>query len=218
MKLFRPLLFGFLVFAGCWSLVDMTLANADKKRAGEKPGKQAAKDKDEDGGEKKRKQKQEDLEFDIAGGKFKLVAPDTWIRKEPKVRIIDHEFEVPASEDDERSGRVTVMGAGGTVEENLDRWFGQFLQPDGSSTKDAAEIDEMTVAGQEVHLVDVSGTYVDKPPFAGRGIERENYRMLAAIIATKSGQDYFIKLYGPERTIAENEKAFVGMIEGLEAK
>jgi hypothetical protein len=42
--------------------------------------------------------------------------------------------------------------------------------------------------------------------------------MLGAIIATRSLGDYFIKLTGPERTIAENEKAFLDMIESLRSK
>lgn len=154
----------------------------------------------------------------IAGGKLQLKAPGTWNRKQPQTAIVEHEFAIPASQGDKADGRLTIMAASGGVQPNIDRWYGQFTQPDGGSTRERAKVTKSKVAGQEVHIVDVSGTYKDQRGPVAPAVERPNYRMLAAIIATKSGQDYFLKLYGPERTIAENEKAFVGMIEGLEAK
>ena len=165
---------------------------------------------------------EEGKKYTIADGKFQLTAPASWAAKQPKVRIIDSEFEVPPAEGDEMPGRVTVMGAGGSIEANIDRWIGQFTQPDGSDTKEAAKVKKMTIAGQQVHLVDVSGTYLDKPPFAGGGVEREKYRMLAAIIETTQGGkkagNYFIKFIGPAHTVADNEAGFQKMIESLSAK
>jgi hypothetical protein len=49
-------------------------------------------------------------------------------------------------------------------------------------------------------------------------VERPDYRMLAAILATKNAGTFYIKLYGPKKTIADNEAAFVKMIEGLAKK
>ena len=69
-----------------------------------------------------------------------------------------------------------------------------------------------------MHLVDVSGTFKDQRGPAAPAVERPKYRMLAAIVATKSLGTYFIKFYGPEHTVADNEKAFLTMIEGLEQK
>lgn len=172
--------------------------------------------------EKSKEKRQAELTFEIAEGRFKLIAPDTWERKQPKVRIIDHEFEVPAAEGDEQPGRVTVMGAGGTIDDNLKRWYGQFEQPDGSKSEDAAKVEKLKAAGQEVTLVDLAGTYLDKPPFANSPAKRrENYRMLAAVVQTKQGGkstgNYFIKLIGPEKTVAGQVDAFRKMIEGLAA-
>ena len=161
----------------------------------------------------------------IAEGKFEMTAPEGWQRKQPKTNIVEHEFEVPAADGDDRPGRLTVMGAGGSIEDNIERWYGQFRQPDGGDTADQAKMEQKTVAGQEVTRVDVSGTYLDKPggPFAGgKTIERENYRMLAAIVETtqkgKKTGNYFIKLVGPRKTIEENEEAFDAMIDSLKVK
>jgi hypothetical protein len=162
-----------------------------------------------------------DETISLGEGKLVLKAPEKWVRREPKVRIIEHEFAVEGKKEND-PGRVTVMGAGGSIEQNIDRWIGQFAQPDGSRSKDKAKVEKKKVAGIEVHLVDISGTYKDMPagPFAGgKTIERNDYRMLAAIIA--GGQNtgnYFIKFYGPADVVKENEKAFNKMIESLEKK
>ncbi|MFM7291043.1 MAG: hypothetical protein ACKO6B_07410, partial [Planctomycetia bacterium] len=116
------------------------------------------------------------------------------------------------------AGRMTVMGAGGSVQANVDRWFGQFSQPDGSATKDKASTKTLKLAGCTVTLVDVSGTYKDMPggPFAGgKTIERPDYRMLAAIIETPVAGSHFIKFYGPAATVAKEADGFRKMIEGL---
>lgn len=162
--------------------------------------------------------------FTIADGAVELPVPAGWQRKEPRYRIIEHEFEVAPAEKDENPGRVTVTGATGSIEDNINRWAGQFSQPDDSNSRDKMKIERKTIAGQDVTLVDISGTYDDKPgPFApGRGVQRENYRMLAAIIQTKkdgkSTGNYFIKFYGPNATVSGQQANFTKMIEGLKAK
>ena len=141
----------------------------------------------------------DDRAIEVAGGKLALTAPEKWERKKPSSNIVEHEFSVPASEGDENPGRVTVMGAGGSVADNIDRWVGQFTQPDGGNSKDKTKINKTKVGGREVHLVDISGTYKDqRGPFSqAPSVEREKYRMLAAIIADKNLGNCFIKLYGP---------------------
>jgi hypothetical protein len=157
--------------------------------------------------------------FTIGEGKFQMPLPAGWVAKEPRVRFIEHEFEIPAAEGDDRPGRATVMGAGGTVEENIKRWAGQFSQPDGSDTREKVKTENKTIAGQPVTIVDISGTYEDKPPFSGApGVQRENYRMLSAIISLKGAGNYFVKFYGPKATVGGQEANFIKMLEGLEAK
>jgi hypothetical protein len=162
----------------------------------------------------------DDRTIAVSGGKLTLTAPEKWERQKPSSNIVEHEFSVPASEGDGNPGRVTVMGAGGTVQANVDRWIGQFTQPDGSKTKDRAKEKTVKVGGRDVHIVDISGTYRDqRGPFSqAPAVEREKYRMLAAIIADKQLGNYFIKFYGPQKTVANNEKTFMSMIDSLKAK
>lgn len=162
--------------------------------------------------------KNEDAKIALADGQFWVRAPQNWVRKRPAVNIIEHEFAVPASEGDAADGRLTVMNAGGSIDDNVNRWFGQFTQPDGGSTADRAKVKKIQVNGEDVHLIDISGTFKDqRGPFAP-AVEREKYRMLGAIVATKKFGNYFFKFYGPQRTVTENEEAFVKMIEGLQRK
>jgi hypothetical protein len=161
--------------------------------------------------------------IDLAEGKIVLTAPDGWVRKTPKVRFIDHEFAVPAAKGDTDDGRVTVMGAGGTVEANIDRWIGQFSQVDGSETKNqVAEANRRkTVSGLEIRFVDLSGTYKEMSrPFdpTAAAVERKDYRMLAAIIASPKLGNYFIKFYGPRSTVTAHADEFHKMIDGLKVK
>jgi hypothetical protein len=154
----------------------------------------------------------------LAGGKLELKAPANWTRKRPQTAIVEHEFAIPPVAGDAAEGRLTVMAAGGGVDANIDRWYGQFTQPDGGNTRDRAKVKKIKAGGQDVHLVDISGTFKDQRGPMAPAVERPKYRMLAAIIATPKLGNYFIKFYGPERTVTENEKAFLGMMESLQAK
>ncbi|MFM8633558.1 MAG: hypothetical protein ACKOEX_01900 [Planctomycetia bacterium] len=155
--------------------------------------------------------------FTIADGGFSLAAPAEWKRVPPKSRIVETEFQVPGAGDAD-AGRITVMGAGGTVAANLDRWYGQFDQPDGSSTKEKATTKSLKIAGCSVTIVDIPGTFKDMPggPFAGgKAVDRPDYRMLAAIIETPGVGNFFIKFTGPAATVAAHADGFRKMVEGI---
>ena len=161
----------------------------------------------------------EALAFTIADGAYALQAPADWQRTTPKSGIVETEFAIqPEAGDGTAAGRMTVMGAGGSVQANIDRWYGQFSQPDGGATKDKAATKSLKVAGCDVTIVDVSGTYKDSPggPFAGGAtVERPGYRMLAAIVETPDDGNHFLKFYGPARTVERHAAGFRRMIEGM---
>ncbi len=151
---------------------------------------------------------------EIVLGKLTTEAPKEWKKQQPRVRIIAYEFSVPAAGEDKKDGRFTIMAAGGSLDANIDRWIGQFTQPDGGSTKERTKTEQIKVGGNDVHLVDISGTFKDQAgPFAP-AVNRPGYRMLAAIVVTPQA-NFFLKFYGPQRTVADNAKAFKGVVEGL---
>ena len=133
--------------------------------------------------------------------------------------MLEYEIKVPRAEDDKRDGRLTIMGAGGSIEANVARWEGQFSQADGSPTK--AKVTEETVEDMKVTMVDISGVYVETMggPFSGgKKVENPDFRVLAAIVQTPESGNYFVKLIGPKATIGANEKAFGEAIKGIKLK
>jgi len=154
----------------------------------------------------------------LAEGKLVVMAPEAWVRKPPRSRIVEHEFSVPPVGGETVDGRFTVMGAGGGVEANIDRWMSQFSQPDGTTTKEKTKIQKMQVNGIEVHYVDIPGTFRDQAgPFAPAQV-RENFRLLGAIIVTEKAGMHFLKLTGPKATMAAQEEPFKQMVNSLKAK
>ncbi len=163
--------------------------------------------------------------FTIADGGFSLEAPQGWQRVQPKFGMIETEFSIPAEGGETagtpaQPGRMTVMGAGGSIQDNIDRWYGQFSQLDGSATKDKATTKKLNLAGCRVTLVDIPGTFKDAPggPFAGGAtVERPGYRMLAAVVETPDRGNYFLKFYGPAATVEKHAAGFRTMVEGMVA-
>lgn len=108
------------------------------------------------------------------------------------------------------------QGQGGSVEANLDRWVGQFLQSDGKPSKEAAKIAKRTEHGLTVTTVDVSGAYTGMGgPTAQAEPAVSGYRLLGAIVEGPQGSIFF-KFVGPAKTIAANQAPFEKMLASLE--
>ena len=156
--------------------------------------------------------------FKVAKENIQFTASGTWQQVPPRSRMLEKELKIVRVGKDSQDGRLTIMGAGGTIEANIVRWQGQFQQPDGSDTAEKTKTEKKVIAGQTVNLVDITGTYMDSAggPFSGKPkVERAGYRMLAAIIQTESNGNYFVKLYGPKATIDKNEEHFKSMINSV---
>jgi hypothetical protein len=154
----------------------------------------------------------------VAADNIQFTASGTWKSVKPRSRMLEAELKILRVGDDTEDGRLTIMGAGGTIDANIVRWQRQFTQSDGSDTKEKTKLEKQQISGQTVNLVDISGTFMDSPggPFSGQPkVERENYRMLAAIIETADTGNYFVKFYGPKATVDKNAEHFKAMIKSL---
>jgi len=106
-------------------------------------------------------------------------------------------------------------GQGGSIEANLDRWYGQFQQPDGGSTRERAKVTKSKVGELSVTRVDVEGTYA--APVRPGAAERHNepgHRMIAAVVEGSSGP-WFIRFLGPATEISAGETSFDAFLAGL---
>lgn len=104
-------------------------------------------------------------------------------------------------------------GGGGDVQSNIDRWVGQFAQPDGRSSSEAARIDHREVAGLPVTTVDVSGTFAGGMGMGGAG-SHEGWRMLGAIVEGPDGLVFF-KLTGPAAGVGAAADVFEALIASI---
>jgi hypothetical protein len=144
----------------------------------------------------------------VSVGGVAFTVPATFEEKQPSVRIIHSEFAAPAAEGDASDGRFTVTVAGGSVEANIERWAGQFA---GSPEP---KVEKKTVGGVEVHVVDISGTFMDRRgPFAP-AMELKDHRMLGAVLVNGNSQT-FIKFTGPKATIEKWKPAFDEIIASV---
>ena len=126
---------------------------------------------------------------------------------------------LPRAEGDGADGELVVFyfgpGQGGSVEANIDRWVGQFGQPDGSSSKDKAKTTKSEASGMTVTFVDLVGTY--QAPIMPGAPEHHNspgYRLQAAVVETPGGP-WFFKLVGPEKTIDKWAESFNLFIKSI---
>lgn len=145
-----------------------------------------------------------------AGGIVSKV-PQEWIEEQPTSAMRKAQLRVPKAGADTEDASLVVFffgGQGGTPQANLDRWAGQFEQPDGKSSSEVMQSSERTVAGMKVHDADLSGTYVaETTPGSGQRVRKEGWRMLASIVDAPGGAHY-VKLVGPAATVAHWEPAY----------
>ena len=92
------------------------------------------------------------------------------------------------------------------------------VNKDGKASSAAATRETRKVNGLTVTLVDVRGTYVaEMTPGAAAHHNQTHYRLRAGVVETPNGP-YFIKLTGPEKTIAKWDAAFNQFVGSMQFK
>jgi hypothetical protein len=157
-----------------------------------------------------------------ASGDLRFKAPDGWVTETPTSAMRAAQYKLPKADGDSEDASLVLyyFGStqGGSAQANVDRWISQIQQADGSSSKDKAKTETMTVNGLKVTTVDVSGTYTaEMAPGAGNNRKDANYRLRAAVIETPKG-NYFLKLVGPAKTVERWEQAYSDYVKSFEFK
>jgi len=105
-------------------------------------------------------------------------------------------------------------GQGGGIEANVERWKGQFRQPDGKPVD--VKAGKRTIHGMTVTTVDISGDYSGMGgPMAAQKSVQSGYRLLGAIVEGPGG-NIFLKFTGPAKTISANQKKFEQLLESFD--
>jgi hypothetical protein len=105
---------------------------------------------------------------------------------------------------------------GGNVQSNMDRWKAQFRNPDTGGEPDFRP-KKRKVAGMNVELIDIVGTYKDGMPGGTEVKDRPGYAMRGAIIEGPQGL-VFIKMTGPYEAVLATRDEWYQLIEGMTKK
>jgi hypothetical protein len=146
---------------------------------------------------------------------LKWTTPSKW-QTGPDKAMRAATYLIPATAGDSEGGECAVFSnIGGGVAANIDRWIGQFEQPDGSPSASKAKQARETINGMQVTTVDLTGT------FAGGGMamgapatKKTGYRLLGAIVETPQGEIFF-KLTGPAKTVAAAQNDFRSLLKSI---
>jgi hypothetical protein len=153
-----------------------------------------------------------------SGGGLTFTAPAAWRARAAASAMRVAEFVVPRAPGDAEDAELIVYffgGTGGSVDANINRWIGQMQQPDGSPSTDKARRDARTINGLKATIVDLTGTYVaEVRPGATEHYNKPNFRLRAAVIETPRGP-YYIKMTGPEKTMAAADADFKQFLETI---
>jgi hypothetical protein len=144
-----------------------------------------------------------------AQSKLQYDVPKGWTSQPPSSGMRQAQFVLPRAEGDPVDATAVVFyfgqSEGGGVEENLDRWAGQMVQPDGQpGTRKQARTSVLTVNGLKVSTLDLAGTYAGGMGAAASNMT--NARMKAAVVETPGGS-FFVRVLGPVKTMARWEAA-----------
>ncbi|MDQ3035785.1 MAG: hypothetical protein M3Y87_25505 [Myxococcota bacterium] len=152
--------------------------------------------------------------FEEAAGGLAWHAEEPLVSRRPSSSMRAAEYVVRDSPESELTVFYFGRDQGGGVDENIDRWVGQFEQPDGRASRDAAQIERIEVQGMPVTTVEVSGAFAGMRGMGGGGEARPGYRMLGAIAEGPEGMVFF-KLTGPAEAVDSAETAFRGLVQSL---
>jgi hypothetical protein len=128
-----------------------------------------------------------------------------WVKEKPSSSMRKAQYQWPGKNGAEVAEMAVFFfpGTGGSIQANLERWYGQFKQPDGSNTSDHAEEKKLTANELDVTITYTTGTFLkstSRMMMGGSVEEMPGYAMLAAIVETSQGP-WFFKATGPQETI-----------------
>jgi hypothetical protein len=153
---------------------------------------------------------------------LKFTVPAGWVEEERTSSMRVAQYRLPKATGDAEDASLVLyyfgQNQGGTTAANIERWVGQIQQADGSASKTRPKEESLEAHGLKVTTVDVSGTYVaETAPGSGTFHNKPGYRLRAAVVETPRGS-YFVKLVGPEKTVAQWNESFLSYLRSFEFK
>ncbi len=147
--------------------------------------------------------------------------PQGWKRVDPSSSMRVAQANITPVAGDTAVAEVVFFhfpGTGGSADANIKRWQGQFKGPKGEPGEQVSKVDTMMVGLLSVVTTDVSGTLLASAQMGmGAAKDLPNYRMIASVIETPSG-NWFVKVTGPQKTMAANQDKIRAFIKTAKVK
>ena len=150
-------------------------------------------------------------------GNLLVKVPEEWRPRPPSSSMRIAEYVLPAP-DGSAAGAAELAvfaGIGGSTDDNVNRWYSQFEQPDGTPTAEVARRWSVSgVKGITATVVDISGTFKGgMGPLAGKVIP--GFRMLASIVQA-GNTVYHLKLTGSRASVGFWARDFEQLVTSLQ--
>jgi hypothetical protein len=148
-----------------------------------------------------------------------MTIPEGWVSEPPTGMSRVAQFKLPKADTETEDAAVAVTyfpAMKGMDEANLNRWFGQFKQPDGSPTASVATRADFDLGGVKITVVDMSGSMLGDSSMMSGGAARPKHRMVAAIINHKAGPHFF-KLTGPDDVVGRWKPSAIAFLKSAKA-
>lgn len=146
---------------------------------------------------------------EVEAGDLKLTVPTAWKQQQPSNNLRLAQFQIAAAEGDKDPAELVISPPiGGSREQNITRWIGQF-EAEG---RELVMSEGKCPQGDYV-LVKLSGTYKKPigPPVLGKSSPAPGYAMHGVMLTVlkdgKASGNYFLKLTGPAKTVQGSESA-----------
>ena len=147
-------------------------------------------------------------------GGISVVVPQGWESVPPASRMRVAEYHLSGADANAEKAVLAVFsGQMGSVEANIERWIGQISQPDGTPSAERAKRWRETLDGMAATSVDVRGTFASSMG-PGAGSPSPDYRMIGVIVEG-AATSFYLKLLGPEQTVALWEDSFADFVKSI---
>jgi len=147
------------------------------------------------------------VKVDVKG--LTLYLPKTWKTQETTSKMRIAQYEIPAVEGDKENAELIVFYFGsrgaGPIDANLNRWIGQFAAQERATKASRSQ----SAQGNYV-MINITGTYNKTvgPPIQRKTEAKAGSRMIGVIIDTSEAGPFYLKLSGPDKTVAASADAF----------
>ena len=160
----------------------------------------------------------EDETKKVEAGGLSFQVPTDWKVNPPSNQMRLMEIQVGPAEGDEEPAELVVYafpGGAGTVADERRRAGSSSSSTRTASTRRSRPRTIKAQRGDEVTVVETAGRYVAAVrPGSPERVDKPGYRLLGAILTTpRTG--YFLKMVGPDKTVAEAKPAFEALVKSM---